>query len=328
MEGFIVYPTYRVVDGKAHILLFGRLTNGESFLTINEFKPYFWVRERDSEKAQKILKELDAKNITVETSDFKNFDDEPVAKVTLTLPGEVPELRKIFMERAIPSYEADIRFAYRFLIDYDIKAGVSITGTPESRPEFAVDKVFFNPEIAPAKCEAKLRVLSIDIETDMKASNIYAISLYSERVKKVLLIGEGTYKNAETFKTEKEMLEAFANAVREEDPDVITGWNLIDFDIKVIRERFNAHQIPFILGRTLDECKLRIQESFYEDSTADFPGRAVLDGLRLLKMSFIKLDDYKLNTAAKAILGQEKLLVGDQRFEEIERLQKEDPQKL
>ena len=328
MDGFIVYPTYRITDGKAQVLLFGRLSGGESFVSIHDFRPYFWIREKDHEKANRILTELDAKNVEIEASEFRNFDDDPVAKVILSIPGEVPELRKIFTEHAIPSYEADIRFAYRFLIDHNIKGCMRISGKTEERPEFAVDKVFVNPEIAPTTFDPKLRVLSLDIETDVKGAQVYAISLYSDRVKKVLLLNERSYRNAESFSTEKELLEAFANAVRQEDPDIITGWNLVDFDLKLLRDQFARHGLPFILGRTLDECKLRLTDSFYQDSTADFPGRAVLDGMRLLKMSFIKLDDYKLNTAAKMILGQEKLLIGDNRFEEIERLYREDTQKL
>ena len=56
INGFIVYPTYRIVDDeseegkakrrkKALVYLFGRLENGESFLTITQFKPYFYIKD-------------------------------------------------------------------------------------------------------------------------------------------------------------------------------------------------------------------------------------------------------------------------------------------
>ena len=54
MKGFIVYPTYRIIDGKAHVYLFGRLENGESFLTISKFRPYFYIREKDRKKLEKL----------------------------------------------------------------------------------------------------------------------------------------------------------------------------------------------------------------------------------------------------------------------------------
>src|SRR3989344_5485500 len=57
MRGFIVYPTYRISDekDKALIYLFGRLENGESFLTINEYKPYFYIKTEDQKKAEELI---------------------------------------------------------------------------------------------------------------------------------------------------------------------------------------------------------------------------------------------------------------------------------
>ena len=58
VKGFIVEPTYRIQNNKAYIYFFGRLENGESFLTINETKPYFFIKKTDLKKA----KELGASN--------------------------------------------------------------------------------------------------------------------------------------------------------------------------------------------------------------------------------------------------------------------------
>ena len=128
MKGFIVYPTYRIKEGKAQVLLFGRLESGESFVTINDFRPYFWIKTKDKKKAEKILKEINAENIELKETDYKNFDDEPVTKVTLAVPREVPELKKVFHESNITCYEADIRFSYRYMIDKEIKGCVEIEG--------------------------------------------------------------------------------------------------------------------------------------------------------------------------------------------------------
>ena len=327
MKGFIVYPSYRIKEGKAQVLLYGRLENGESFATINDFKPYFWIKQSDKKIAEKILKDMDTKNITIEDSKFKNFDDEEMSKVILAIPREVPELKKIFMENNVISYEADIRFSYRYMIDKGIKAGMEIKGKTIEN-EFMVDKVFENPELTPTDFSPKLKIVSIDIETDMKNSKIWSISLYSEDIKKVLFLGQGNFKNAECFKTEKELLEKFKEEIIKYDPDVITGWNLIDFDLMIIKDRFKQNSIQFILGRTNQECSIRLTDSYFIDSKANFPGRTVIDAMSLMKVSFMRLDDYKLQTAAKTILGEGKLITADHRGTEIERLYKEEPQKL
>ncbi|MEK6868035.1 MAG: hypothetical protein AABX98_04380, partial [Nanoarchaeota archaeon] len=55
MKGFIIDPTYRIRENKAYVYLFGRLENGESFLTINETRPYFFIKKSDKKKAEEII---------------------------------------------------------------------------------------------------------------------------------------------------------------------------------------------------------------------------------------------------------------------------------
>lgn len=332
MKAFVIYPTYRVLNNKAQVMLFGRLENGESFVTINDFQPYFWIKRTDKDTAKKVLEDMKTENITIKDEPYKNFDDEKMTKVILTIPKEVRELKKIFQDKNITCYEADLRFSYRFMFDNRIRASMKIIGKarkPKEDEALFVDNVFENPEFEPLEYWPELDVLSFDIETTLKGDKIFAISLYSKKIKKVLLLKEeGEYKNAEIFKTEKEMLESFKRFVLQLDPDVLTGWNVIDFDLKILKDQFRKYNIPFILGRTDRECTLRLTDSFFTDSSANFQGRAVIDGIHLMKVSFLRLDDYKLNTAAKTILGEEKLLTSDNRGEEIEELYEKDPQKL
>ncbi|MBS3135942.1 DNA polymerase II [Candidatus Woesearchaeota archaeon] len=329
MRGYIVYPTYRIKEGKAQVMLFGRLENGESFVTINDFRPYFSIRESDKEKAEQILNAMKAKDIEISSSSLTNFYSEKLCKVTLTIPREVPELRKIFIDKGIPCYEADIRFAVRFLIDKGIMIGLKISGEYSKENDFFVDRVYKNPKLEPAEFWPKLQVLSFDIETDMEGKSLFSISMYSDKISKVYLVADnGNYKNAEVFNTEKELLEKFIGKVRELDPDVLIGWNCIDFDLVFIRDKCRKYNIPFLLGRTNQECTLKITDSFFTDSSANFPGRAVIDGIHLMKVSFLRMEDYKLNTAAKTILGEEKLLTSDDRHKEIGELYINDKQKL
>ncbi|HIH31323.1 TPA: DNA polymerase II [Candidatus Woesearchaeota archaeon] len=347
INGFIVYPTYRIVDDeseegkakrrkKALVYLFGRLENGESFLTINHVRPYFYVKTEDlkNTKLQKALKDFDA---VTEDSDFRNFEDENVTKIILWIPADVAKFRKYLEEINIECYEADIRFYQRFLIDKDIKGSLTIKG--DFKKGNYVDRIYEEPELKSSKLIPDLKVLSIDIETDSKAKGIYCISLYTEGLnnkssyKQVLLhasdkdIGKPLH-NAISINTEKEMLEKFSELVKEIDPDIITGWNVIDFDLKLIKEKFDKYNIPFTLGRIDWPCKIEINDSFMRDSSADFPGRMVLDGIQMLRTSFVKLDNYKLETAAQAYLGEKKLIGQKNKAEEIDNLYKNDQQKL
>lgn len=339
MKGYVVYPTYRIIeeenDGKkvkkAFVYLFGKLENGESFLAMKEFRPYFYIGEGDYQKhKEKVDKLLKSFNAYTEESKFRDFHDNPVVKVYAELPADVKKLRESLEDLGLDCYEADIRFYQRFLIDHDIKGSLEISGRHKKGKY--VDRIYEDPHIKHSDWRPELKILSVDIETDSK-SNILCISLYSEEYKKVIIVGLDKdmgkpLHNALTVGSEKELLEKFQELVWKIDPDVITGWNLIDFDMKIIKQKFDEHKIPFTLGRIDWPCKLELNDEFMRDSSADFPGRMVLDGIVLLKMSFIRLENYKLDTAAEEFLGKKKSIGEENKVDDIERYYRHDQQRL
>ena len=58
MKAFIVNINSSTVEDNTFIHLFGRLENGQSFLTLNEFKPYFYIKKKDLENIVKIIGEI------------------------------------------------------------------------------------------------------------------------------------------------------------------------------------------------------------------------------------------------------------------------------
>ena len=358
LKAFIIYSTYRIENSKAYVHLYGRLENGESFQSIHTFKPYFFIKTQDKIKAEALLTQLvldgelkltDGMAFSLEDTNAINFDGEPMTKVTLWIPGDVKPLRGRFEQQLIKCYEADIRFTTRFMIDMGIQGACTITGAYKNgKPGSGQpQRIYHDPTIIPLTEEERetyfpqLKILSVDIETTMDAKQLLCLSLYTEgfgkgekekgekeKVEKVIMITQQHPNGVVAVPDEKTLLEAFLAEVKKVDPDVIVGWNFIDFDLMVLRDLFRKHKIPFTLGRNEDEARLMIQTSFFVDSKADIPGRQVLDGIQLLKGAFIKMENYKLNTAAKKFLGQEKLITGEARHEEIQRLYQEDQQQL
>ena len=308
MKGFILYPTYRTSQGESEILLFGKLENGESFVASIRYEPYFYIRTKDKNKI---------KEYNVEDTQLKNFNGEKVSRVTLNVPSEVPDIRRDLENEDVVCYEADIRFAHRYLMDKGIFMSIDIDG--DYSPGQYVDRIYREPEIRPVEYfPENLKIFSLDIETSMDGTKLYSIALHSKDFAKVIIDND-----------EEKMLEEFKKTILDEDPDIITGWNLIDFDLQYLRNKFKEHQISFVLGRTGQACKLRLETDFFRDSKADFPGRIVLDGIHLLRMSFVNLASYKLDDAAKKILGERKLITQIHgKGEEIERLFREDKKKL
>jgi DNA polymerase II len=269
MKGFIVDETYRIEGGKAYVYLFGRLENGESFLSINYFAPYFCIKEADIEKAQKVSTHI---KFRTEPIGWKSMQEEPVAKVILDIPKDVPELRKVFEEKKIQCFEADIRFTQRFLMDHNIFRSLDIEGEFEKN-DF-VNRIYREPRLMPADYYPKLRTLAMDIETSMDGKHLFSISLACKdelcTMDEVLIVHKGKekLKKAKSFTDEKSLLEHFRSEILRIDPDIITGWNLIDFDLAFLKRKFEEHKIPFRMARQDWDCTLRLESSFMKDSKA------------------------------------------------------------
>jgi DNA polymerase-2 len=329
MKGFIVDETYRIEHGKAFVYLFGRLENGESFCTISYMRPHIFIRKDDLARAKKLPATIP---YVAEETKLKTMQEEPLVRLVYDIPKDTVPLRKLFEEHKIKCCEADIRFTQRFLMDNGILRAVEIEGSHESGLPW-VHRIYKEPKLTPCAWYPKLRVLAFDIETSPDAKRVYSISLAcrdsgSERNEVLIVTDRDDLKHARAFADEKSMLEQFRREIISCDPDIITGWNAIDFDLSVLRERFKEHNIPFRMARQDWDCQLRIESSFFKDSTAEFPGRQMLDGIALLKLNFISLDNYKLATAARVLLGEKKLIEGQNKGHDIERAYRKDQQKL
>lgn len=319
MKGFVLYSTYRIIGEIPYVFLFGRLEKGESFAAVAHYKPYFYIKEADLKRAEAVEK------IEHEKTKMKDFNGEKVVRVFTEKPSDVPEFRRMFESNGIVCYEADIRFAQRFLIDHDIKGCVEIEGEQEFQDNLLV---FKNPSLKPASFFPKLKVLSLDIETRQDASEVYAISLASDSFEKTFIHTKKKLKNAVCCKSEEEVLEKFLEEVRAFDPDIITGWNVIEFDLKVLQDRMREYGIGLTLGRGNAKCKLRIEKDFMKESKADAEGRLIIDAMQLMRGAFIKLEDYRLETAARTFVGEGKLVKFSSKGNEIDEMFVKNPQLL
>ncbi len=345
-KAFVVHPTYQVKDEKAYVYMFGRLEDGRSFVSINEFRPYFYIKKEDRKKAKGII---DSSDITgkadIDDTSYVDFSRKKMAKVTINIPKEVPNLRNSLQDAGIRCYEADIRFEYRFMIDNDIKGTTEISGRPldlekDAIPEevkedsIGTDVIFIDPEYKSCWYQLKLSVLSFDIETDRYGKSIFSIATLfrdpkGKETRENLIVSDREVKNAMSFKDDSELLRHFCKRVKELDPDIITGWNMIDFDLKVIHDHFKRMRENLDLGRTSWRNRMTFSNEFLKDSKANIPGRMVLDGIAILRNNFVRATDYKLDTVASEILEEGKTITGiETKAEQIETMFEKEPEKL
>ena len=313
-RGFILQATYRVTstsEGRRSpvVHLYGRLESGASFLVRDDRQsPHFYVRAADLSRAAAVKTLPRAQPI-----DRRTFAGEPVCRVDVEAPSDVPPLRDKLHAADIETFEADVRFASRYLIERGIKGGCEIEG--DAAPG-AGGLVFENPQLRPADVQIAPRVLSFDIETDAKAERLLAISLYGLGSDEVLIVDGSSRpmpERAERCATEIAALEAFVARVGALDPDVLTGWNLIDFDLSVLERIAVRVGYDLQLGRDRGAMRIRKAEGYFGSGQASIPGRLVLDGIDLLRGAFIRMDDYSLDAVAREVLGEGKAVAGPAR---------------
>ena len=172
-------------------------------------------------------------------------------------------------------------------------------------------------------------MLSLDIETDPAARRLLSIGLHGCGASEVLLLTPAGWtlpgRAPCRFPTERELLAAFCRRVRELDPDVLTGWNVVDFDLTVLARLADAPgRAPRARPRAGRPAPAARRLGSRGARQASVPGRVVLDGIQLLRGAFIRMDDYGLDAVAREVLGEGKTLAGHGRAEEILRLFKED----
>ncbi len=125
------------------------------------------------------------------------------------------------------------------------------------------------------------------------------------------------------FDEERSLLRAFRKDFQQLDPDLITGWNVVDFDLDFLEKRFKHYGLDYKLSRKNEKSSLRRYSNYFRRSKAYFFGRNVLDGIFLLKDNFVKLENYKLTTASKELLDDDKVDIVDDDIGKYESIKKE-----
>jgi DNA polymerase-2 len=311
-RGLILQASYRVVSASHGqripvVHLYGRLEGGDTFLIRDDRqRPHFYIRAADAGRAR----ELHAPE--PRPTGKRSFAGGSVSRIEVETPQDIPGVRDRLHAAGIETFEADVRFAVRYLIDRGIKGGCEIEG--DWVPTERIARVYSNPTLRPFRVDVQPRVLSFDIETDPQGDRLLAISLYAPGVDEVLIVDGGDRRMPDLARRcidERAALDLFCARVNEVDPDVLIGWNVIDFDLTVLQRIAARLRHPLLLGREPGTLLLRKAEGYFGSGQASIPGRLVLDGIDLLRGAFVRMDEYSLDAVAREVLGEGKAVAGD-----------------
>lgn len=351
------------------IKLWGKTLEGASVCAkIRDFMPYFYVpydpqfRRHQLENA---LREALDSPTTRPPTDRYVLDMEIVPrmtimnyqptgasqyyKITMSSPTQVNTARKFFEAYGIPTFEANIAYVLRLMIDKNF-GGCHWIGFKRHRST-----------VRETTCTYEFEASHVDIEIDREDQNLDPIRIMSFDIEACKFSGRGFVDAAHdpitqigcsvetidrkvikrvvfclvrpgetvgllpdptievlTFTSERHMISSWAKFVRDNEIDIITGYNIDNFDFPYMFGRVKALQMSAkefgsILSRE-PEKPATIKKSFFEskakgareDFSFQCQGRFALDTLKFVK-EFFKFRYYGLSAVSEFFTGDTKV---------------------
>jgi DNA polymerase, archaea type len=307
-ELFLLGGSYQRVGDDPVLELFGRSRTGEPVVARYEgFLPYFVLVDPTAETLERLRADRHVVSLTDETTWVAGADRKAV-RVTIHSPWTVPEYRERYRK---PNEESsvlacDIPFVHRFLYDKGLGLTIGFEGVPvgeEVRRGYTVPTVVRvvpdpdgRPDIrAVDPFRPPMTTLSFDIENSIRNRTIFCICGVVQRADGT----RGTFRLADP--DERKILEGFVRVVREEDPDVLTGYNIGGYDLPLLVERAEVlGRLPLRFGRDASEPREA------GDRLWRISGRVVADAWWSARRD-LRPKQESLEFVSKLLLGDKKL---------------------
>ncbi|MAR90004.1 MAG: DNA polymerase II [Pseudomonadales bacterium] len=261
--------------------------------------------------------------------DLEAFSGQPVAGLYWRRPALLHQIRERCERQSIPLWEADVRTVDRYLSERFIAGDMALeTAQP---PQAGV---VVNPRLRPGRRRVlALRCASLDIETALDGSQLYSIAFHGSgggraEVRQVFMLGAAQPAadlSVTWCEDEPQLLQRFLRRFQAEDPDVILGWNVVNFDLRFLQRRCDRWRLPLTLGRGGAPVEWRQARDDRQHYFITVAGRVVLDGIDTLKAATWNFTSFSLEYVARELLGRGKLITHvDQRGAAIAELFRRD----
>ncbi|CDF82506.1 DNA polymerase II [Pseudomonas knackmussii B13] len=256
---------------------------------------------------------------------LRDFEQRPVLGLYCQQHRQLMDLDKRLRSAGIEVLEADVRPPERYLMERFITAPVSFSGTADA------EGVLIDAQLKPAPdYRPTLKLVSLDIETDIRG-NLYSIALEGCGQRQVYMLGpangDASWLDFDLAYCDSrgEMLERLNQWLAEHDPDAIIGWNLVQFDLRVLRDHAERLKIPLRLGRDGEPMGWRQHGSGNNHYFASAAGRLIIDGIEALRSATWSFPSFSLESVAQTLLGEGKAIDNPyDRMAEIDRKFAED----
>jgi len=214
--------------------------NNEKYqITVLDFQPYFYIENKNGE--------------------YRGIYGERLKKIFTDDPSQV----RIERAKYPKTWEADIIYTRRFLVDEEIYKGIEF---PEGERQVTKDEIkpcadvdieplvlFLDIEVLqkegfPEADKAEQPVISFSFRTN-KNGKYFTYILSNDNTEKVIRHGDNIVIYQ---KTEEDLLCSFSNVIEKIEPDIVTGWNILNFDFPYLKNRFKKLHLKWIDERRFE----------------------------------------------------------------------------
>ena len=320
-------------EGRAEIVLWLATAQGPVCVIYDQVPPSFWLLQRDQPRALALFRQHKVHG-WLRPSALKTFEQAPLVQCCFTTLGRLQQAQVLLQAAGIAPYEADLRHVDAVLIELGITNGVRVNGHWQQRGR---QRVLVADQLQPLELDLPLRCVALDVECAPDGM-LYSVALQpmqagSEgwvaiRLPPGRMVQDEPGLRVQTVADERALLVAVGKQLQRWDPDCILGWNVVNFDFRLLLQRAERLSLPLYWGR--GNAPLRWREGRTEgQGQVSIAGRLVLDGISSLKIATWQFESFRLQHVATTLLGEGKLLTeGDNQQAAIDLLWHTDPQAL
>ena len=326
---------YVTFDEKPVIRLFSKQGDKNVILLDDTFEPYLYVVSDEIDECINEIQE-NLEDVRAERIVKKDFQiEKEFIKVTFKHPQELAKNRDTLrdLEGVMQIREFDIPFYRRYLMDRDVIPMTEVTAIGEEVESFLnldskkqdVKIIKLTDKLRRAsEYPQKFRIISFDLEVrnphgmpNSEDDEIIMIGVASNFGINQVISTKTNSADRDDFVnqvgSEKEMIEEFVRIIKENNVDIIVGYNSDNFDFPYLKDRAKILGVDLDIG--MDGSDVRyIRRGFA--NAASFKGLIHVD-LYLVMRRYMTLERYTLERVYYELFGEEKIDVPGERIWEF-----------
>ncbi|MHA7680222.1 DNA polymerase II [Cupriavidus sp. PET2-C1] len=331
-QGFLLTRHWRDTAAGTEVEFWLATDSGPRHIRLAHQPSVAFVPAEQRETAEAVLR--GERNVVLRKLPLADFHRRPVLGLYCQHYRQLTKLEKLLKEAGVSVYEADIRPPERYLMERFITAPVWFAGEANEANE-ANDASgkgpLLNSQMKPGPAyRPRLKLVSLDIETTAHG-DLYSIALEGCGQRQVYMLGPPNGDDSavdfdlEYCASHPLMLQKLNQWLARHDPDAIIGWNVVQFDLRVLQKHADRYQVPLLFGRGGNVLEWR-EHGFKENHFfASAAGRLIIDGIEALRSATWNFPSFSLESVAQTLLGEGKSIDNPyQRMAEIDRRFAED----